>query len=189
LAKTIGWARIDQPETFFSKEAWDKVGLLNENLHYCMDREWWIRYLYHFGLDGFNQSDNVLVNFRIHDESKTTTSQSGFLREHHSLFYAIGEAAEQKTACQMLANELDINTELPTAIRNWNNRSLADASFNYYLLKTADEFYANDQPALARTFLRYVNKGLLDREDVQLYKKLSWRSRVPQFIIKWLRSR
>jgi len=31
LAKTIGWARIDQPETFFRRSAYEKVGRLNEN--------------------------------------------------------------------------------------------------------------------------------------------------------------
>jgi len=61
LAKTIAWARIDQPETFFLKEAWDAIGPLNENLHYTMDREWWMRYLYIFGLAGIYKSDKVLV--------------------------------------------------------------------------------------------------------------------------------
>ena len=43
LAKTIGWSRIDQPATFFRKTALDQMGLLAVDLHYVMDKEWWIR--------------------------------------------------------------------------------------------------------------------------------------------------
>ncbi|MBK8351099.1 MAG: glycosyltransferase [Saprospirales bacterium] len=55
VEKTIGFARIDQPETFFSKKAIDKMGFLNANLHYVMDREWWTIYLLIFGLDSIKK--------------------------------------------------------------------------------------------------------------------------------------
>ena len=49
LAKTIGWAAINQPETFFKLNVIKEIGLANENLHYNMDKELWIRYLLSFG--------------------------------------------------------------------------------------------------------------------------------------------
>lgn len=187
LAKTMGWARIDQPETFFSKEAWDKVGLLNENLHYCMDREWWIRYLYHFGLDGFKKSDCTLVNFRIHDDSKTTTSQPGFLREHHSIFYIIGSIADRPEAGKMIAKTLDIDQALETEIRSWTNKKLAAEVFDYYLLKSADEFYAANQFKAAQLFLDQIKLSNLKSEDVTLYKKLSFRLKLPKWMVQLFR--
>jgi glycosyltransferase involved in cell wall biosynthesis len=187
LAKTMGWARIDQPETFFSKVAWDKVGLLNENLHYCMDREWWIRYLYHFGLDGFKKSDCTLVNFRIHDDSKTTTSQPGFFREHHSIFHIIGGIADRLEACKMIANALDIDQGLETEIRSWTNKELAGEVFDYYLLKSADEFYAANQFKTAQLFLDEIELSNLKIEDVALCEKLSFRLKLPKWMVQLFR--
>lgn len=177
VAKTIGWARIDQPETFFSREVWDRVGLLNEKLHYCMDREWWMRYLYTFGLAGFKKIDDVLVNFRIHDDSKTSTSQPGFLKEHHSLYFAMAKAVNHDPALYWMNNSLDLNTTLDTTISSWEDNDLVRRSFNYYLLKSADEQYANGNFELAGGFLKFVQTDLLENEDISLFKKL--KNRIP----------
>jgi glycosyltransferase involved in cell wall biosynthesis len=42
LEKTIGWARIDQPETFFRKSCLDTIGFLDQQFHFIMDKELWI---------------------------------------------------------------------------------------------------------------------------------------------------
>ena len=78
LAKTIGWARIDQPETFFRRAALEKIGALDEGLHYLMDRDLWIRYLFLYGLEGVKRIPDVLVNFRLHEASKTVSQNDFF---------------------------------------------------------------------------------------------------------------
>ena len=186
VAKTIGWARIDQPETFFCKEAWDKVGLLNESLHYCMDREWWIRYLYLFGLDSFKRIDDVLVNFRIHDNSKTQTAQPGFLKEHHSLYYAMAKVIDHQEAMRFLEKSVAIHPQLDTTISEWKDNELVRHSFNYYLLKSADEFYAQRDFKLVQGFLGLVTVDWLADEDKALYKRLKFRSQLGP-LVKFLR--
>jgi len=74
LAKTIGWARIDQPETFWRRSVVDQIGPLNVNLHFIMDRDWWIKYLLHYGLNGIVQTEEVLANFRLHSSSNLIKS-------------------------------------------------------------------------------------------------------------------
>jgi hypothetical protein len=183
-AKTIGWARIDQPETFFSKEAWDKVGLLNEHLHYCMDREWWMRYIYVFGLDSFKKIDDVLVNFRIHDDSKTQTSQPGFLKEHNSLYYAMASVIEHTKAMRFMEEHLTLDRQLETAISSWEDSELVRNSFNYYLLKSAHENYALGDMNLAKGFLTLVRTEWLAPEDRKLHSKLTFRMKLPLSIVK-----
>jgi glycosyltransferase involved in cell wall biosynthesis len=183
-SKTIGWARIDQPETFFSKEAWDKVGLLNEHLHYCMDREWWMRYLYEFGIDSFKRIDDTLVNFRIHDDSKTQTSQPGFLKEHHSLYYAMANVIEHTKAMRFMEKHLTLDRQLETAISSWGDSELVRNSFNYYLLKSAHENYALENYILAKGFLALVRNEWLAPEDRKLHRKLTFRMKLPLSIIK-----
>jgi glycosyltransferase involved in cell wall biosynthesis len=94
LEKSMGWARIDQPETFFRKSAFDKVGYLNPSLHYLMDREWWIRYLLIFGLDGIIDIEEILVNFRLHDTSKTVSAGKEFQKEHDAIYFALADTIE-----------------------------------------------------------------------------------------------
>ena len=57
------------PTTFWSREVWNKVGKLDEQLHYSMDTDYWVRIM----KAGYKQ---VRVNcdcwaFRMHEESKT----------------------------------------------------------------------------------------------------------------------
>ena len=81
LERTIGRARIDQPETFFRRSCITSIGGINTNLHYLMDLELWIRYLLKYGLTSIQQTELILANFRLHPESKTVSQASGFQRE------------------------------------------------------------------------------------------------------------
>jgi hypothetical protein len=86
LPKTIGWARLDQPETFFRKPLVDAVGGLDERLHFVMDRHLWIKILLVNGIRGIKQIDRVLVRFRLHPDSKTVSNADGFHQENRQLF-------------------------------------------------------------------------------------------------------
>jgi glycosyltransferase involved in cell wall biosynthesis len=90
LLRTIGRARIDQPETFFRRSCIVSVGPINTNLHYLMDLELWLRYLLEYGMGNVRKIDDILVNFRLHSASKTINQPGGFQREGillHSLFF------------------------------------------------------------------------------------------------------
>ena len=80
------WLRnyLPQPATFIRTDALRQVGWLDENFHYLMDYDLWLR----FGLKGYNffASDKVFASFRKSPYSKTTTQAEGFLREQVALF-------------------------------------------------------------------------------------------------------
>jgi GT2 family glycosyltransferase len=59
---------INQPSTFFKKEVINKIGLLDINLRYEMDYEYWLRMI----KNGFkNYYINIpLSYFRVHSSSK-----------------------------------------------------------------------------------------------------------------------
>ncbi len=58
---------ISQPATFWSREAFNKIGKFDENLRYTMDYDYWFRLM---GLSNFYFMDDYLAAFRIHKESK-----------------------------------------------------------------------------------------------------------------------
>lgn len=164
LAKTIGWARIDQPETFFKRDTWERVGLLNEKLHYAMDREWWMRYLSIYGLDGISKSEEVLANFRLHEQSKSVLQSESFNIERDLIFEGLKKGEEP-------FDEIDAG--------------LKASVLAYYNLLKADEAYYNKNFAMSLRILSSINSSLLEKKDAALLSKLKFRSRirrlVPQF--------
>jgi len=85
LEETLFAAQIDQPVTFFRRDALDRIGEVDARLHYKMDSDLWIRYLLLFGLDGILQTNDILVNFRYHEQSKSVAHQRLFERERNRL--------------------------------------------------------------------------------------------------------
>lgn len=188
LTKTIGWARIDQPETFFRRSAYEKVGLLNENLHYVMDREWWMRYLFLFGLEGIRKVDDVLVNFRLHDQSKTESKQIDFEREGNLLFLGLANQAGSQEIISFMGNMLNVgqinyNQQFPIV-----NMELAKHAIQYFLLYKADQEYYRLNFKVAQQFLHQIDGRCFTSEDKKLWDKLSFRLKYwPAPIVKLIR--
>lgn len=187
LAKTIGWARIDQPETFFRREAVEKMGMLNEKLHYVMDKEWWIRYLLHFGLAGICQTNEVLVNFRLHTNSKSVSQKEGFARETHHVFYSLadiyGLTAEKQTLVQLGETTQVLEEKY---YRNFDS-NLIRSALHYYLLCKADEFYYTHQRGKAKQAILGIDEQLLALPDRKLLQKLKLRMNIPVWVTKFAR--
>lgn len=70
---------ICQPSTFVRRDLFIDMGGLNVNLHRCMDYDLWLR----LGKRaGGVACKNTLSRFRLHDRSKTCSSQVDFYKEH-----------------------------------------------------------------------------------------------------------
>src|SRR5882757_5052240 len=141
LAKTIGWARIDQPETFFRRTAYQRVGLLNETLHYVMDREWWMRYLFHYGTDGFKTIDDTVVNFRLHEQSKTESKKGEFENESALLFWSLAKQLGFDNVKDLIENMFLKHGQHEQVIFPNVKPRLAEEAIHYFLLLKADQEY------------------------------------------------
>ena len=71
---------IKQPALFMRKSTLDKLGRLNEDLHYVMDMEFWLRMILK-DIKGVYISDKVLSNFRMMSGTKSVESAPNFLKE------------------------------------------------------------------------------------------------------------
>lgn len=73
---------IHQPSVFWRRKIMDEVGLLNENLHYCMDYDFWMRlFLNYKSL----KIDMVLSRFREHGQSKTNSNPLSLYNEYQNI--------------------------------------------------------------------------------------------------------
>lgn len=189
VAKTIGWARIDQPETFFKAEVIKKIGLLDNRLHYLMDRDWWIKYLFLFGLKGVVKIPDILVNFRLHDKSKTMSQSSSFQIEHDTYFYALARQFGLADYSKIIGETFEIDERFVVQMEDKPNAKLLEESFNYYLLLRANELYAQNQAQKAQLLLQKIVVDLLAAEDQKLWKKLNFRNKyIPQPILNLWRN-
>ncbi len=188
LAKTIGYARIDQPETFFRKAAIDKMGLLDARLHYLMDRDWWVKYLFHFGLENIIKTEKVLVNFRLHEASKTVSQKSGFQQESFAYYASLAQMHGFEEYANFLQSTHSLSEEYQISNLPLQDSKLVAQALHYYLLLRADEAYFQDKYALSKAYLAQLDSSLLTPEDQALYQKLQWRIRfLPQGLVRLIR--
>lgn len=177
LAKTIGWARIDQPETFFRRKVLEKTGFLNADLHYVMDKAWWINYLFSYGLGGVRMFDEVLVNFRLHEASKTVSQSESFAQETDALFLHLAEQNQFEKVATGIRQFMDTHpsADLHNLLTKEFDLSLVKQALHYYLLHRADAFYFQHQREKAKICLSLINSSLFSSEDRALYQKLKTR--------------
>jgi len=69
---------LPQPSTFWSRRAWKKVGKLNENYHYVMDYDYWLRLSKHYRP---NDLKVAISGFRAQPDSKSETSRPKLMAE------------------------------------------------------------------------------------------------------------
>lgn len=187
LAKTIGWARIDQPETFFRKEAIARMGLLDTRLHYLMDRDWWIKFLFCFGLDSVKRIPDILVNFRLHEESKTVSQAEKFLVEHDTYFYSLAKKAKLWDLAAIIKTNTTVLEEFEIGFEP-NDLNLVEQAIHHYLLLRADEFYVLHDRKKVQALLKSIDQRFLQEEDKKRWKKIFFRNRfIPTRILKMLR--
>lgn len=87
LEETIELCQVAQPSTFFRMNAFKQIAPVPEDIHYIMDGELWVRFLLLFGQNCFYKIHEPLVNFRLHENSKTVsnTQVNNFLFERSSI--------------------------------------------------------------------------------------------------------
>lgn len=85
LSNTVGRCHLDQASTYFRKSLLNEVFPLSEELHYLMDAHMWMQFLLAYGKGNVKQMDKIIVNFRIHDKSKTVAEKDKFRIDKNSI--------------------------------------------------------------------------------------------------------
>ena len=76
-----------QPGVWLRRNLIEQAGGIDEQFHYAFDWDLYIRYLYHF--PNVKEIDDLLVHFRIHENSKTNTSLNHFHEEERKIIEKI----------------------------------------------------------------------------------------------------
>ncbi|WP_204336814.1 glycosyltransferase family 2 protein [Cryomorpha ignava] len=188
LPKAIAYSRIDQPETFFRKSAIDHIGLLNEDLHYCMDKEWLMRYFLFFGNQRTMSIDSTILNFRYHEDSKSTLHQTKFEQEADRIYLSLATKHNYEPAVNAIkAINQNSLAELEFTLKFTNNETIHYA-LNYYLFKRYCEKYEALEWSACSKLAKQINLYWLARIDRSFLVKLERKRKLlPTSIIKLLR--
>lgn len=187
LAKTIGYARIDQPEHWWRKAVIDQIGPLNQNLHYTMDRDWWIKYLLMYGLTGIKKTNDIIANFRLHDDSKTVSHKDLFNKERNAYYQSICQyynLSKQESALK------DLTSSNPLVLENmpeYADKSLLELALNNFFCLLMKESYATGNFRTAKQCYSNISLTDLQEYDREFIDKLRFRMRFPSTLISMIR--
>src|SRR5690606_27696721 len=105
--------------------------------------EWLLRYLLIFGTKNTINLDHIILNFRYHEDSKSTKHQNSFESEADSIYLSLARHVNYVPAINSLQNLQSGNSiQLEFSYVDLNrNRHLLERSLNYNLFKRFVEKY------------------------------------------------
>lgn len=147
---------VHQPAVFWRKKLHDKIGYLDESLHYCMDYDLWMRIFFQYKTLKVN---TVFACFRVHSKAKTAANPEEMYQEYRKIFsrFINSFPGENNTFKQQLknlniyANEGDIQYSIDTD--KISTRDIQTAIDNY-ILNCAIQEYTWKNKAKANQLLK-----------------------------------
>ncbi|UZR92535.1 glycosyltransferase family 2 protein [Chondrinema litorale] len=180
LEETIVRSYCVQPVTFFKTEFIKKVGI-NPLLHYFMDKEIWLKYLFLNGVNGIKQVDDVLASYRLHPESKTTlemdpemiSPKSKFKIDNNSIYYSLANQTQRTNQLMLIESLSDTLVEnyifsLPASVPS---KLIKRVVHTYLYFESVKQFY-NGSKNKSYQLLKNINALLLPRYLVKDYMYL-----------------
>lgn len=126
---------IHQPSVFWRKKLHDKIGYLDESLHYLMDYDLWMRiFLNHKTL----KTNKILSRFRIHDKSKTSSNPPQLYGEFRQIFSRFINSVGNRNIKKKLI-DLNLYTNQQDINYNLNKNILTEID----ILKTTKNYILN----------------------------------------------
>jgi glycosyltransferase involved in cell wall biosynthesis len=108
LEDAIGKTYIPQPATFFSRAALEPIFPLWPVFQFRMDMVMWLRYLLIYGHKQVKMTSDPLIAFRLHDNSKTVSSDQQFADERSLYQYMLIKQMNPNGNLSNIYHELDI---------------------------------------------------------------------------------
>ncbi len=158
FTSTFASFHIDQPVTYFRRDALASIFPLNESIHYLMDAEFWMRFLGKYGTEEIVKIDDTIVNFRMHDQSKTVSQQDKFLLDRNAIENGFLRAAKIKGHDEverlLLSRQQSIEYTYNGNVPHFDEAVL----LSHYAARSIEQFYVIGEYESAKMLARFVNK-------------------------------
>jgi len=167
LENTLRKRVIKQPSIFYGREALVKMGPLNEKLHFVMDVDWLLRFLFLFGTERiFEENDQVIANYRLHPQSKTITTIDKFTSEDSALLYSIAKLKGMTRylhALDLKRESLEI--EFPSNCLLGVENEVVNHLLFWFCLRKSTMLYKKSDFKFAKIFLSEISDQEIKLEE------------------------
>lgn len=167
--------RINQPATFFKTNVVRELGPLNNRLHYCMDLEWWMKYLVLYKHNHIAFTTELLVNFREHNTSKTVAHSHKFVQDKCLLLTGI---LSKKRGVKNLFGDY----YFPLALDDFSIEFLERMTVKDLLMGVV-VFYGRREFDKVKVLLDYLNPKYLSDAELEKLNVVKFRLKyIPKFL-------
>jgi glycosyltransferase involved in cell wall biosynthesis len=136
-----------QPAVWMCRENIEKCGGINETFHYAFDWDLYIRYLYNF--PNVKEIADLLVHFRLHEQSKTQSLCERFVLEERNIIeniYTLPAFKGLHNACKYKIDKTNWTSFL-------SELSKKNTSFYYKFIKLVKNIFAFKNVSFSRQTL------------------------------------
>lgn len=93
---TMGFGQINQPAMYYRRDVFSELGMLREDLHMCMDLDYWLRFLSKYNISCVANTNDIWIRFRMHPESKNSRMEQLYLEEKDRLYAELEKRLSQE---------------------------------------------------------------------------------------------
>ncbi len=134
VEENMAFPRHSQPATFYRKSVFDSFGGLNETLHYCMDREFWIKFHMNYPQKSIYFYEDIGVYFRLHQASKTVEQINNFIEERKMIEIDILTALQADNKIIKFISNITKNNYYKK-IKKWNINHINKKKYIKFIAK------------------------------------------------------
>jgi len=151
-----------QPSVFLNRRVLDEVGYLNEDLHYTMDWEYWVRIGLKYPRQCFVSINEALSVNREWDETKTHTGWKVICKEHRQVMDMLFAVLSDNEALQNIRHQAYRSSYLKEANLALKNRDIGRtlrSILKAWLIRPFRHIPRDEIVTLAHLFGYYRNRG------------------------------
>ena len=165
---TVRMRIVKQPSVFFGMDAIKKMGILNEALHYVMDIDWLLKFLFIFGQEKIHEeNDFIVANYRLHENSKTGSTSNRFTQEYFSLLYSIAIKKNMSNYTRLIEmKQIEKNIDFPVGIIDKVNDKIIEHLLFWHCLRISGMIYNKTDFLFAKKFIREI-----DFSEINLFEQ------------------
>lgn len=154
---------IAQPATFYSVDAVKQFGQVNFLLHYSMDYEWWLKFMFLYGEKSIFSNGETIASFRIHEEAKTSQGNQNFVNDMAGILYSLCTKVKLEKYMNVLSEVFAVNKKYEFEIPSDKiDTKTVEHMVIYFLLKWKANVYTKPDFLSAKLILKKIDFNGID---------------------------